>query len=294
MANSASSQSADATSTFVIIYVVVAVHNRWSFTEQFLSSLHAQDLPPGATMRIVVVDDGSSDETGLQLRLRTDVSVIRGNGTWWWCGSVDRALSRIRDQLNPEDFVYLGNNDTVLDPGHIAALLRSSQKSGCDLVGSVSFEIWPNGERHAVTGAFYIDERELNVVNIRPDEMSQRRVDALAGRGLLLNDRASRAIRFRPKVMPQHFADLAATSGLIRAGFRGCVSLDATSTQLERAGSSVEYKPSLAQLFNPKSPLYVPALVTFWATLAHRKFSLIWRMPTRAIRQITQGSYRVR
>jgi len=294
MGNPGSGGTGHPASKPVIIYAVVAVHNRWTFTEQFLRSLDAQRLPPGTTTRVIVVDDGSTDETGRNLRERPDVSVLPGDGTLWWSGSIDLALSRIRDILQRGDFVYLGNNDTVLDQGHLAALLRVAQESGCDLVGSVSYEIWPTGEHHPVTGAFRINEQELDVVNIPPEEIGQARVDALAGRGLLLSARAAHAIAFQPKAMPQHFADLAATSRLVKTGYRPCVSLDAISTQLERAGSSVEFKPSLAQLLNPKSPLYIPALVTFWATTSNRKLLLLWRIPARAARQVSRGSYRVR
>ena len=281
-------------SSLVTIYVVVAVHNRWPFTEQFLASLDTQRLPSKTNVRVVVVDDGSTDGTNRRLRERTDTSVLHGDGTLWWSGSIDLALSAIRGELNSGDFVYLGNNDTVLDSDHLAALIRASHESQCDLVGSMSYEIWPTGERYPVTGAFRVNEQELEVVNVRPEEIDQFPIDALAGRGLLLSARAARAIRFQPRVMPQHFADLAATSRLIRTGYRACVSLDATSTQLERAGSSVEFKPRLSQFLNPKSQLYIPALVSFWAAASSRKAPLLWRMPIRAVRQVTQGSYRVR
>ena len=276
------------------IYAIVAVHNRWSFTEKFLNSLTTQELPSPASLKVIVINDGSSDVTERELRRRTDLTVLHGDSTLWWSGSIAKCLSVIRDQLNPGDFVYLGNNDTVLDPGHLGALIDAARQSSCDLVGSLSYEVWPTGERYPVTSAFRIDERKLDVINTRPEEIDHYRVDALAGRGLLLSARAARAIRFRPKAMPQHFADLAATSELISSGYRACVTLEATSTQLERAGSSVEFKPSLAQLLNPKSPLYIPALVTFWATTSKRKIPLLWRMPVRAVQQVTRRTYRLR
>ena len=278
----------------MIIYVIVAVHDRWAFTRQFLESVDAQVLPVEATVHTVVVDDGCTDETSTRLQGRSDTTVISGDGSWWWAGSVDKALRCVRTRMSPGDFVYLGNNDTVLDPHHLQTLVETANERGCDLVGSISFEIWPTGEHHPVSGAFRIDPVKLDVVNIPPDELDRLPIDALAGRGLLLSSRATQVLRFAPRFMPQHFADLAATADLINAGHRACVAVTATSTQLERAGSSVEFRPSLSQLFAKKSQLYVPALVTFWIKRSPRRFPLLWRMPMRAVREIRRGSYSVR
>lgn len=278
----------------MIIYVIVAVHNRWNFTQQFLQSIDAQVLPANATIHTLVVDDGSTDETAMRLRQRSDTTVITGDGSWWWAGSMDKALRWVRTRMRPGDFVYLGNNDTVLDPDHLQVLVEAANERGCDLVGSISFEIWPTGEHHPVSGAFRIDPVNLEVANIPSDELGRVPIDALAGRGLLLSSRAIQALRFHPRFMPQHFADLAATAALISAGHHACIATMATSTQLERAGSSVEFKPSLSQLFARKSQLYVPALVTFWIRRSPRRFPLLWRMPMRAVREIRRGSYSVR
>lgn len=278
----------------MIIYVIVAVHDRWNFTQQFLESIDAQVLPENATVHTVVVDDGSTDETSTRLRQRPDTTVISGDGSWWWAGSVDKALRWVKTRMSPGDFVYFGNNDTVLDPDHLRILGEAANERGCDLVGSISFEIWPTGERHPVSGAFRIDPVNLDVVNIPPNQLDRVPIDALAGRGLLLSAGATQALRFDPRLMPQHFADLAATAALISAGHRACVATTAISTQLERAGSSVEFKPSLSQLFAKKSQLYVPALVTFWIKRSPRRFPLLWRMPRRAVREIQRGSYSVR
>lgn len=275
------------------IYVVIAVHNRWDFTKQFLESLDAQELPPGEDCFTVVVDDGSTDETATRVAQRPETSLLTGDGSLWWAGSVERALLWIRDRLASRDFVYLGNNDTVLDSQHLAELVKIAHEQECAIVGSVSYEIWPTGERHPVTGGFRIDPDRLAVKNIRPEELGTLSIDAVAGRGVLLTARAARAIRFRPRTMPQHFADLAATAELIDAGFRACIAQSAVSTQLERAGSSVEFKPRLSQLFDRKSPLFIPAITSFWMQRSRSRVRLLWRMPARAIRQASQGSYRV-
>jgi len=277
-----------------MIYAIVAVHNRWEFTKKFLASLARQALPPEMSIHTVVIDDGSSDATSRGLAGRPHTTVITGDGSWWWAGSVNRGLGWVKNQLEDADYVYLGNNDTILSPDHLQTLISSAKENECDLVGSVSFEIWPTGEQHPVTNAFSIDSKRLAVVNIPPADIGRTRIDALAGRGLLLSARAAREIHFQPRLMPQHFADLAATANVIRSGLRPCVALAAESVQLERAGSSVEFKPGLSQVMNKRSPLFLPALVSFWLGRSPRRLPLLWRMPWRGLREMTRGSYRVR
>jgi GT2 family glycosyltransferase len=278
----------------MMIYAIVAVHNRWDFTKKFLASLARQALPPEMSIHTVVVDDGSSDATSRGLAGQPHTTVITGDGSWWWAGSVNRGLGWVKSQFEDSDYVYLGNNDTILSPDHLQTLICSAKENACDLVGSVSFEIWPTGEQHPVTNAFSIDSKRLEVVNIPPADIGRTRIDALAGRGLLLSARAAREIHFQPRLMPQHFADLAATANVIRSGLRPCVALAAESVQLERAGSSVEFKPGLSQVMNKRSPLFLPALVSFWLGRSPRRLPLLWRMPWRGLREMTRGSYRVR
>lgn len=275
------------------VYVILPVHNRWVFTHQFLESLGKQNLPPGVRTHLVIVDDGSSDETARRLKDLHDVTVISGDGHLWWAGSVKRALGWIRPRLDEDDCVYLGNNDTVLDPRHIALLVTEHREGGIDLAGSVSFEVWPSGEHHPVTTAFTIESRTLDVSNIPMEALSSSRIDALAGRGLLLSSRAAHALTLHPRAMPQHFADIAATSRLIAAGFSANVQMRATSVQLARAGSSVELKPSVASVLSRRGSLYLPAITTFWwqQLSPADRISLAWRFPARALRQSMRGRY---
>lgn len=275
------------------IFVVLPVHNRWNLTQQFLASLDAQTLPEGMSIHLVAVDDGSTDATAQEIAKRPGATVLTGRGDLWWGGSVAKAIEWVRPRLREEDFVYLANNDTVLDLHHLSMLWEAHERTGADLVGSISFEIWPGGERHPVTNAFHINRAELNVTNIPPDQLGSLSVDALAGRGLLLSSRAGRMLTMHPRLMPQHFADIAATSELVRQGMSVAVEVKATSTQLERAGSSVEFKPSLASVVSKRSSIYAPALLAFWwqALSPLDRVRLIWRMPMRGVRQFTRGNY---
>lgn len=275
------------------IFVLLPVHNRWSFTQRFLEALEEQELAPGTSVVTVIIDDGSTDRTPLELEHYADVHVLQGDGTLWWSGSISRGLEYVLPRLADQDLVYFANNDTILDPAHLATITRALMDHGADLVGTVSFEIWPDGHRHPVSTAFTIDREGLNVVNIPPEDLDSSRIDALAGRGLMLTGTAARALRLQPSRLPQHFADIAATADLITRGFTPIVESNATALQLERAGSSVELKPTVASMLDKKSALYLPALTAFWwqqLSPGHR-FTLAWRFPARAIQQVVRGRY---
>jgi GT2 family glycosyltransferase len=276
------------------IYVVLPVHNRWHFTEQFLKSLGEQiDLPVDTVVHTLVVDDGSTDATRQELTDRPHTTVLAGDGSLWWAGAVARAFAHLSHIIQSGDWIYLGNNDTVLAPAHLQALLETAQENPKSLIGSVSYEIWPTGERHPVSTGFRIDVEHLMVSNIPGTIEIPTSADALAGRGLLMPAEAVWSSHLRPRVLPQHFADIAFTSDLRRRGFGLIVEPRALSTQLERAGSSVEFAPRIIDMVSPRSQLYLPAVWSFWwhESTTRQRASLPLRFVGRGIKQVLSRNY---
>jgi hypothetical protein len=103
-------------------------------------------------------------------------------------------------------------------------------------------------------------------------------------------------MRLDPRRRPQHFADLAMTADLKRQGFALLVQPAATSTQLERAGSSVEFQPRLRDIFKRRSQLYLPALWSFWWEMSSgwERITLPVRFIVRGLRQTGKGAYEIR
>ena len=178
--------------------------------------------------------------------------------------AIDLLLPRIRDQ----DSIYLANNDTVLEPNHLAFLLETASRYPNSVVGACSQETWPDGTIHLVPGGFRIDLDKLSVTTIQEPARELQEYDALAARGLLIPAAALPLINLRPRLMPQHFADLAFTNDLKKKGFLLRVDYRATSLQIDRAGSAVESNEELKPSFQKKSALYLPALVAFWWSVA--------------------------
>jgi len=272
----------------VSIHVLVPVHNRADFTEQFLVSVDEQDLV--TPVRAMIIDDGSSDRTPELARAR-GVDVLTGDGSWWWAGSIQRGLAAIAPTLRLDDYVYLGNNDTVLTPGHLQSLLDEAKKHPRALIGSISNEIWPDGTINPVSAGFFVRPETLTVENAGVE--TREGLDALAGRGVLMSAAAARSLRFSARRMPQHFADLSATYRVRKHGFDLRIAPTAVSTQLERAGSSVEIRPSLTSAFRKRSSIYFPALMSFWwdVSTPRQRATLPARAFLRGVHQIRSGAY---
>jgi GT2 family glycosyltransferase len=104
------------------IVAVIPVHNRVDQTLRCLRSLAAGTVAPA----VVVVDDGSRDGTPEQVRREFPAAVIlTADGNRWWAGAtnigVEYALA------HEADFVLTVNNDGVLHPRAVEALLDSER-----------------------------------------------------------------------------------------------------------------------------------------------------------------------
>ena len=247
------------------IYCVVPVHNRIDMTIQFLDSLDRQTVKE--SISVLIVDDGSTDGTAQTLHARSGrfpVQIITGNGNWWWGGSVWQAIQHLKTGAQPGDWVFLANNDTILDPDYLAHLYETASPNEFTVVGGRSFEIWPDDTRHPVSSGFLIDRATLSVQAIDGHSSEIREVDALAGRGILIPFTALAGVTMQPGLMPQHFADLNLTSQMKARGFALLIDHRAESLQIDRASSALELGQQLWPSLNKSSPMYIPAITTFW------------------------------
>ena len=112
------------------IHVLTPVHNRCAVTEKFLDDLYSQELDEN--LRIVIVDDGSTDGTSEMLLRRVEslpprvtMSVIEGDGSWWWAESMAAAIHHCREHLGGGDVVVFMNDDISVPCDTLATLARS-------------------------------------------------------------------------------------------------------------------------------------------------------------------------
>ncbi len=153
------------------VAVVVVVHNRLEFTRKCLGSLgHASQK---AELKVIVVDDGSSDGTSEWLKANVPgVTVLRGDGNLWFGGGNQKAIEYVKEAMPKADYLMTLNNDTTVLPGCIDALVEESQGEatvGAILLNSDRTRIhcfgafwnpW-RGWVHSMTGQGLADHPEL-------------------------------------------------------------------------------------------------------------------------------------
>jgi GT2 family glycosyltransferase len=104
--------------------VVVLNWNGWEDTAQLLPTLARARVPAGWTARVLVVDNGSTDDSPRKLRETfPDVDVLALPENLRFAGGNNRGLARALD--DGADAVMLLNNDTAADPGLYEKLLQA-------------------------------------------------------------------------------------------------------------------------------------------------------------------------
>ncbi len=99
--------------------IVIPVFNSWRQTRICLDALHASTFKPA---RIIVVDHGSTDETGESLpRDYPEVTHLRGDPNLWWAGATNLGIRWALE--HGAAYVMLLNNDCYLPPETIGGLM---------------------------------------------------------------------------------------------------------------------------------------------------------------------------
>lgn len=251
------------------VYVIIPVFNRLAMTQGLVTCLRAQVVDE--ELRLIVVDDGSTDGTGTWLDEQEDIDVLRGDGSLFWGGAVDLAFRSLRSRAAKNDWVLLMNNDTAVAPDFVMALLRTARHHAPAAVGSiVRDEVAPH--RLLSLGA-KVDAWRFLTSDLQPgadetDALAQGRplpVDVLSGRGVLFPwESLIAAGGMRPGRLPHYFADYEVSLRVRRKGWRLLVATDAAVLSADEYGSARLFKSLRDKLWSIRSPAYLPALVTFW------------------------------
>lgn len=129
--------------------VVIPVYNQFAYTLTCLRAL--AEFPPQVAFEVLVIDDGSSDETAEALPQVAGLRYHRRgeNGGFIAACNDGAALAR------GEYLVFL-NNDTVPQPGWLDALLKTfAQEPGTGLVGAQL--LYPDGRLQEAGGVVFAD-----------------------------------------------------------------------------------------------------------------------------------------
>ncbi|WP_080240650.1 glycosyltransferase family 2 protein [Spirosoma rigui] len=252
-----------------MIYVVIPVHNRKVFTLGCLACLARQTV---ADHRVIVVDDGSTDGTGEQVRKQFPAStVVTGTGSLWWAGATNVGIRYVFDTFSPraDDFILTLNDDIQINPDYLATLLLASQANKGCIIGSISVDVnEPHkllyaGTRHNLLLP-HIDNwaysRYRHTYEALPSASPYFPSDTLPGRGMLIPVPVFNTIgmldeqRFR-----HHMADIDFSISARQAGFPLIISSvsviyeysEATGVNLTKSMSLRQFVEALRSIRSP-------------------------------------------
>lgn len=187
------------------VAIVTPTYNGKEHVLQFLNSLQKQKYN---NLLTIIVDDGSTDGTdGAIKKQYPNVKVLRGDGSLWWSGSTNLGVRyALKEQAK---YILTVNNDVILSPGAIEALVEAAEENAGVIVGSMICDI-KNPEKVWYFGG-YFDARNGNLAHItgkRTEFKQIKKVEWQTGMGALIPVKAYDDIGFYDqKVFPQYFGD---------------------------------------------------------------------------------------
>lgn len=204
------------------VYVVIVNWNGWKDTVECLDSLLLLEYPD---FRIVVCDNGSQDDSVIQLREWGERTFGSGSAVWQELnrdtaekgyGSPDAKLTLVMNGANlgfgggtnvglryalacgDADFCWLLNNDTVVEPSALTEMVqRMKGKPDAGMCGSTIREFDNRSKIQALGGAVYY--KWLGIAwhigrtitgNVLPDSaLVEKKMDYIVGASLLVHSK---------------------------------------------------------------------------------------------------------
>ncbi|OKL38804.1 glycosyltransferase family 2 protein [Pontibacter flavimaris] len=209
-----------------MIYLVIPVFNRKSFTRECLLSLKRGT---NQNYKVIVVDDGSTDGTADMLREEfPEVETLFGDGNLFWTASVNMGIKHAL-QLGA-DYVMTLNNDLEVAGDYIENTYKWMAKKPDAILGALEMDA---GTREPAFGGEIVDFK-LNKVRHLLQELPKEQqvglhaVSQLPGRGLLVPRAVFEKIGLLDQDrFPHYVADYDFTHTALRNGFELYVNYDA-------------------------------------------------------------------
>lgn len=274
------------------IYILLPVHNRKEITRGFVECLQAQTL---SDFQLILIDDGSVDGTADMVRERIPSTVVlRGTGTWWWAGSLQRGLDWLKGQDVADDALVLFINDDVrFSPDYLEAAVRVMKTKNRTLVLS-RFSAPPTGE--VLETGVCADPRYLSFSIAK----SPGEINCLSTRGLFAQWRTIQELGgFRPRLLPHYLSDYEYTMRAHNKGIRCETSaelvvspdMEATGYHDTRVDSLAGFRKKYLSKKSADNLLYWSAFAVLASRPRWRVFPNLARIVLKALKSFIRAIY---
>jgi GT2 family glycosyltransferase len=96
-----------------MVFILIPVHNRIDKTIKCLDSIVRQSYEK---IQVIVIDDGSSDNTKLIIqKAYPEVEILNGTGSMFWTGAVSFGINYVLRNCSKDDWILLVNNDVQME-----------------------------------------------------------------------------------------------------------------------------------------------------------------------------------
>jgi GT2 family glycosyltransferase len=244
------------------VYALIPVFNRLNFTQLILTKLAQQE---GIDLKIIVIDDGSTDGTSDYLASIKTVTTLEGDGNLWWAGAMELGLRYIHPLLKKNDYFLFINNDTTFDNDFVLRLITVSEQIGraavgCAVAASNNSGMLLSAGARADFHNFLIWDlaKECNErINTNAGEPLPEvlHVNLLPGRGTLYPAEVLDLVGYmRPALLPHYRADYEFSNRVARTGIPLVVSTRALLYNLEEFGTEKRQHSFWQRNFGKGSP----------------------------------------
>jgi GT2 family glycosyltransferase len=242
------------------VLIFLPVHNRRATTALFIRSLLAQTH---ANWHLLLIDDGSSDGTADMVRKEVaNLTVLRGNGKWWWGGALDQGYRWLTQHPDHrDDLVLIINDDTQFAPDFLEQAVRAMKPRSLML-----------GQLYSQTGEFVEagicwNWTKCNWIVMQKYEGG---ANCFSTRGLFLWARDFGEIGgFHPVLLPHYLSDYEFTMRAHRKGFalisspEVCLRYDEnlTGSRSQEGLSAFRYLKTGLSIKSTSNPVYWTSFV---------------------------------
>jgi GT2 family glycosyltransferase len=194
------------------VYILLPVYNRKHITLKLVECLLKQTY---THYFLVLIDDGSTDGTSeAVLQRMPQAIVIRGEGKWWWAGSLQQGYHWVKKNGQENGLVIIVNDDSWFDPDFIETGVRLMTQTTRTFILSTGV----NGQTGVITdiGVHYDFSKNEPRMTDKAAE-----INCLSTRGLFMHVKDFISTGgFYPRLLPHYLSDYEFTMRAHRKGIR--------------------------------------------------------------------------